>query len=291
MRQAAAVRALWLALLVCVTACAGPAVPPAPRTPETPALRLATTTSTYDSGLLDFILPDFEERFGATVEVIAVGTGQALALGSAGDVDVLLVHDRDGEERFVADGHAQARGAVMYNDFIIVGPVEDPAGIAGVDLARDAFGAIKAAAATFVSRGDKSGTHSRELSIWAEVPFTPTAGAQWYLSIGQGMGDTLLFANESLGYTLTDRATYLTMRDKLPALRILVGGESPAENRDEALLNPYSVLAVSPAKHPDVRADLAMQFLQWITAPETQRMIGRYGVERFGQPLFYPLSP
>ncbi len=287
-------RGLWVVLVVLLAVCAGPSAgltgQETARTPERPVLRLATTTSTYDSGLLDFILPHFEQQFGATVDVIATGTGQALALGSAGDVDVLLVHDRAGEERFMADGNAKARYDVMYNDFIIVGPTEDPAGVAGVDLARDAFARIMAAGVTFISRGDKSGTHSKELSIWAGVPFTPTAQTKWYFSIGQGMGDTLLFANESLGYTLTDRATYLAMREKLPRLRVLVGGESPAENKDAALLNPYSVLAVNPEKHPNVKADLAVKFVEWITSAEAQRMIGTYGAERFGQPLFYPIA-
>ncbi len=287
-------RGWWLGLVVLLTACAGPVSSGEPiaqtatRTLEKPILRLATTTSTADSGLLDFILPDFEQEFRATVDVIATGTGQALALGSRGDVDVLLVHDCAGEERFVADGNAVARYDVMYNDFIVVGPVEDPASIKGMMLARDAFKAVMDAGAPFVSRGDKSGTHSKELSVWASIPVTPTAEMKWYNSIGQGMGETLLCAHEAQGYTLADRATYLAMRDKLPGLAILVGGENLAENKDKALLNPYGVLPVNPEKHPNVKADLAMKFVEWLTSVETQQMIGGYGVEEFGQPLFYP---
>lgn len=264
-------------------ACVSPSV-----TAEPNRLILATTTSVADSGLLDFILPDFEQKFNATVEVIAVGTGQALEIGSKGDADVVLVHSRQGEDQFVADGNAKERFDVMYNDFIIVGPREDPAKIKGMALAKDAFKAIMDAGATFVSRGDKSGTNAKELSIWASIPVTPTAEMKWYNSIGQGMGDTLLFADEAQGYTLTDRGAYLAMRDKLPGLDILVGGQNLAENKDKALLNPYGVLAVNPEKHPHVKYDLAMKFVAWITSVETQKMIGGYGVDKFGQPLFYP---
>ena len=205
--------------------------------------------------MLDYLLPDFEKKFGAKVDVVAVGSGQALEIGGKGDADVLLVHSRKGEDQFVKDGNAKQRFDVMYNDFIIVGPKEDPAKIRGMAAAKDAFKAIMDAKATFVSRGDKSGTNTKELSIWSSIPVTPTKEMTWYNSIGQGMGDTLLFANEKQGYTLADRGTYLSMKDKLPELTSCVGGASLAENKDKALLNPYGVLPVNPEKHPNVNAD------------------------------------
>ncbi len=277
---------------------AAPAEAPAEAAPtEAPAeaaaagkLILATTTSTADSGLLDAILPDFRQRFNAEVDVIAVGTGQSLEIGSKGDADVVLVHSRKGEDQFVADGNAKERFDVMYNDFIVVGPVDDPAGVASMALAKDAYQAIADAEAPFASRGDNSGTHVKELAIWASIPFTPTTEMGWYNALGQGMGDTLVFSNEAGAYTLTDRGTYLSMRDVLPNLAILVGGENLAENQDPILLNPYGVLAVNPDVHPNVNAALAAQFVEWLTSVEVQQMIGEYGVETFGQPLFYPSS-
>ncbi len=253
-------------------------------------LILATTTSTADSGLLDAILPDFRQQFNAEVDVVAVGTGQALEIGSKGDADVVLVHSRKGEDQFVADGHAKERFDVMFNDFIVVGPTDDPAGISGMPLAKDAFQAIADGAAPFASRGDNSGTNTKELAIWASIPITPTVETGWYNSLGQGMGDTLVFANEQQAYTLTDRGTYLSMRDVLPDLAILVGGENLAENQDKVLLNPYGVLAVNPELHPNVNAALATQFVEWLTSVEVQQMIGDYGVDTFDQPLFYPSS-
>jgi tungstate transport system substrate-binding protein len=296
-----------LAVLALLVGCTPPAAP-APAAPtvapvqepaptEAPAaaaaptkMILATTTSTADSGLLDVILPDFQQRYNAVVDVVAVGTGQALEIGSKGDADVVLVHSRKGEDQFVADGNAKERFDVMYNDFIVVGPAEDPAGVAGMALAKEAFQAIVDAETPFASRGDDSGTHSKEKAIWASIPFTPTAEMAWFNSLGQGMGDTLIFANEAQAYTLTDRGTYLAMRDKLPNLAILVGGENLAENQDKVLLNPYGVLAVNPEKHPNVQADLAASFVEWLTSVEVQQVIGEFGVDRFGQPLFYPNS-
>ncbi len=255
--------------------------------PEPEKLILATTTSTADSGLLDYILPDFEQKYNAKVDVIAVGTGQSLEIGSKGDADVVLVHSRKGEDQFVADGNAKERHDVMYNDFIIVGPKTDPAKAKGMATGKEAFQAIMAAEQPFVSRGDKSGTHTKELSIWSSIPVTPTAEMTWYNSIGQGMGDTLLFAEEKLGYTLADRGTYLAMSDKLPSLEVIVGGDNLAENKDAALLNPYGVLAVNPDKHPNVKAELAQKFVEWLLTPDVQKMIGGFGVDKFGQPLFY----
>lgn len=280
----------WLSGLVAALGACGATPDPAraPQPTATPAtLILATTTSTADSGLLDFILPDFD----AKVKVIAVGTGQALEIGRKGDADVLLVHNRQAEDRFVADGYARERLDVMYNDFVLVGPVDDPAGIAGMTSAAEALRAIAAVEATFVSRGDGSGTHSKELSLWSPAGITPTAEMAWYKSLGQGMGDTLLFAQESKAYTLSDRGTWLTMQDRLPDLTILVGGPTLTDNPDSELLNPYGVMAVNPDKNPGVSYDLALEFVAWILSPEVQAKIGRYGVDRFGQPLFYPGAP
>jgi len=250
-------------------------------------LRLATTTSTNDSGLLDEILPDFEQQYNARVDVIAVGTGQAIALGKAGDADVILVHARAREDAFVADGHGQNRRDVMVNDFIIVGPNNDPVGVQGTSLAAAALAAIAAAEAPFASRGDDSGTHTKELSLWSAADYAPAAAEDWYYSLGQGMGDTLTFANETGAYTLTDRGTFLFQQQNLPNLFIMVGGDTIAGNADPALLNPYGVIPVNPDKG-GIDSDLAEQFAQWLTSPAVQEVIGQYGIDQFGQPLFYP---
>ncbi len=272
---------LLTAFCLLLTACG-------PGEPE--VLRLATTTSTADSGLLDAILPDFEEAHNARVDVVAVGTGQAIELGEAGDADVILVHARAREDAFVAEGHGLNRADVMYNDFIVVGPADDPAGVTGTALAADALAEIAASGATFASRGDDSGTHTKEMSLWegsGDVP-DPTADA-WYQSLGQGMGETLLFADESGAYTLTDRGTYLSMKGEgnLPNLEIIVGGQSIADNADPALLNPYGVIPVNPDKG-DINEELAQAFVEWITSAEIQEQIGEFGTDQFGQPLFYP---
>lgn len=253
-------------------------------------LRLATTTSTADSGLLDAILPAFEEQSGATVDVIAVGTGQALELGARGDVDVVLVHARASEDAFVAAGDGVDRRDVMYNDFVIVGPPSDPARIAAAASAAEAFRAIAASEAIFASRGDESGTHRKEQAIWAAAPITPTRELAWYRSLGQGMGETLITANELGAYTLVDRGTWLATRANLPELAILFGGETITANPDQTLYNPYGVIPVNPAKHPGINDELAEQFAAWLTNPATQAAIGAYGVERFGQALFYPIA-
>ena len=259
--------------------------------PAEPAvLRLATTTSTADSGLLEAILPSFEEAFNARVDVVAVGTGQAIELGQNGDVDVILVHALAREDEFVAAGFGLARSDVMYNDFIVVGPPADPAGIQGLATAAEAFAAMAAAEAPFASRGDDSGTHTKELFVWTAARLQPSPDQDWYLSLGQGMGETLQFANESGAYTLADRGTYLAQRDNLPELMILFGGESIAENPDAKLYNPYGVIPVDPELHEGIQAELAQQFVKWLTSVETQEQIGSYGVDRFGQPLFYPDS-
>ena len=255
---------------------------------EPEVLRLATTTSTADSGLLDAILPAFEEANNARVDVVAVGTGQAIELGEAGDADVILVHARAREDAFVAEGHGTERHDVMYNDFVIVGPTDDPAGVAGMSSAAEALAAIAAAGAPFASRGDDSGTHTKEMSLWETAGVTPDPAGGWYNSLGQGMGETLTFANEAGAYTMTDRGTFLSMRDNLPNLVVVVGGESIADNADPKLLNPYGVIPVNPEKSEAINAELARKFAEWLTSPEVQTMIGEFGVETFGQPLFYP---
>lgn len=252
-------------------------------------LRLATTTSTNDSGLLDFLLPAFEAENNARVDVVAVGTGQAIALGEAGDADVILIHARAREEAFVAEGHGTARSDVMYNDFIVVGPAGDPASVAGTGHASDALAAIAAAEATFASRGDDSGTHSKELSLWEAAGVTATPASDWYKSLGQGMGSTLIYANETGAYALTDRGTFLAQSESLPNLQVMVGGASIDENADPALLNPYGVIPVNPDKG-GIDSELADAFVAWLTSIETQEMIEAFGVDAFGQPLFYPDS-
>ncbi len=276
---------LTLALLLGAVGCSsgqGATPPPAPR-----ELLLATTTSTADSGLLDFLLPDFESACNCKVKYIAVGTGQALALGANGDADVVLVHARSKEDQFVAEGHGVNRQDVMYNDFIIVGPESDPAGIRGLHSAAEAFRKIAAAQAPFASRGDGSGTETKEKAIWEQTGITPDPNSDWYFSLGQGMGNTLIFADERGAYTLTDRGTYLSMKDNLNVV-IMVGGDTIDENSDPTLLNPYGVIAVNPKQHPGVQYDLAMKFIAWLTSTDTQRRIQEFKKE--GQPLFYPNS-
>ncbi len=265
-------------VLALVTGCEPTPVPTS--VPQVQKLILATTTSTADSGLLDYLLPDFEAQYNAKVEVIAVGTGQAIKTGEQGDADVLLVHDRPKEDKFVADGYGVNRQDVMYNDFVIVGPEDDPAGIKGMTDAATALARIAAAGAPFASRGDESGTHSKEKAIWKKAGVEP--GGDWYFSLGQGMGETLTFANEKGAYTLTDRGTYLARREGLK-LPILVEG-------DPTLFNPYGVITVNPEKYPHVKYDLAMKFMEWLTAADTQKKIGEFGKGRFGMPLFTPDS-
>lgn len=242
-------------------------------------LTLATTTSTEDSGLLDFILPVFEEEYDATVDVVAVGTGQALEIGRARDADVVLVHDRSREDEFVSEGYALARYDVMYNDFIIVGPPDDPAGIDGMEDSVAALSTIADSGSTFVSRGDDSGTHTKELSLWSEANIIPAG--DWYLSAGQGMGAVLTIADEVRGYTLTDRATYVARQAEGISLVALVEG-------DERLFNPYGVMAVNAERYPDINDELAQDFIMWLTSIVTQELIASYKVN--GIQLFYPSS-
>jgi len=258
-----------------------PTAAPATATPAPKArLVLATTTSTQDSGLLDYLLPDFESKFNCKVDVIAQGSGQAIKTGQDGNCDVLLIHSRAAEDKFVADGDGINRLDVMYNDFVIVGPPSDPAGIKGLKDAAAALTKIAQRQAKFISRGDESGTHVKEKGIWQKAGITPKGA--WYVSAGQGMGAVLVMANEQQAYTLADRGTYLAQRNKLD-LVILVEG-------DKALFNPYGVIAVNPAKHPGVNAELAAKFQEWLTSVETQEKIAEFGKAEFGQSLFIPDS-
>jgi tungstate transport system substrate-binding protein len=282
----------WLLVGILSVAALGalPTQAAAPPVASPQSLRLATTTSTYDTGLLDAILPDFEAAYDAKVDVVAVGTGQALAIGAKGDADVVLVHATAQEDKFVADGDGINRLDVMYNDFVVVGPKDDPAAIGGMPTAKEAFTQIATKAAPFVSRGDGSGTENKEKSIWASAGITPITQSAWYFSIGQGMGETLVFANEKGAYTLTDRGTWLATKANLPDLALLVGGATVAENKDKGLLNFYGVIPVNPAKHAGVNFELATQFANWMTSPEEQKIIAEFGKDKFGQSLFYPNS-
>jgi len=248
---------------------------------EPQVLTLATTTSTENSGLLAYILPDFERRYNAQVHVVAVGTGQALEIASRGDADVVLIHAPSQEEAFMEAGHGLLRKDVMYNDFVIVGPAEDPAGISGLTDAALAFTKIAEEGSTFISRGDDSGTHAKEVEIWEKAGLKPKGS--WYISAGAGMGAVLTMAQEKGAYTLTDRGTYLARTLEGLDLPILVEG-------DPLLFNPYGVIVVNPETHPGVNSELAKEFVEWLTSLETQRLIGQFGVEEFGQPLFVPDS-
>jgi len=239
---------------------------------------LATTTSTQDTGLLDVLVPLFEKKTGLTVKTIAVGSGQAMAMGKRGDADVLLVHSPDDEKTFVEEGFGLRRRIVMHNDFVVVGPAEDKAKVKGAASAAEAFEAIAAAGALFVSRGDDSGTHKKEKKLWGGAGADP-GGKTWYLETGSGMGQTLQVASEKGAYTLTDRGTYLALKGTLH-LDILVEG-------DPGLFNVYHVIEVSPQKLPLVNADGARAFADFILSPEAQDVIRTFGTEKFGTPLFY----
>jgi len=274
---------LLVVLALAIGACA-PAATEAPAEPVAPAnpnLILATTTSTQDSGLLDVLVPMFEEQTGYTVQTVAVGTGAALAMGQEGNADVLLVHAPASELPLMEAGDAKDRMLIMHNDFVVVGPASDPAGIKGNAVAVDAFALIAGAEANFISRGDDSGTNKKELSIWTGAGADPnTDKPAWYVESGQGMGATLVIASEKQAYTLTDRATYLANKDNLD-LEILVEG-------DAVLLNVYHVMTVNPEKWSGVNYDGALAFANFLTDPATQDVIREFGVDKFGQPLFFP---
>ncbi len=241
-------------------------------------LRMATTTSTENSGLLKDLLPAFEKASGYTVHVTPVGTGKALRMGRDGDVDVVLVHAPPSEKKFVAAGYGVNRRHVMYNDFVIVGPANDPAKINGMKDAVKALAKIAKDKAIFVSRGDDSGTNKKENILWKDAGIKPKG--KWYREAGQGMGKVLQMTGEMQGYTLTDRGTWLFMKDKLP-LKIVVQG-------DPKLFNPYGVIAVNPGRYPDINYTGAMAFIAWITSPAGQAIIGKYRVN--GKQLFIPTA-
>lgn len=274
----------FAALIVAVALLAGcaaqPGSQPGAQTPQpaNPDLILATTTSTQDSGLLDVLIPMFEQQTGYRVKTIAVGTGQALALGERGEADVLLVHAPEAEKEVVAKGAAINRTLVMHNDFVLVGPPADPAAVEGNPTAAAALAQIAAAAAIFISRGDDSGTHKKELSLWQAAGVQPQG--IWYQETGAGMGQTLRVAAEKEGYTLTDRATYLANRHHL-GLEIVVEGDAP-------LLNIYHVMQTNHERFDKVNAAGAAAFVQFLVSEPAQAAIAAFGVDQYGQPLFFP---
>ncbi|MCK4249085.1 MAG: substrate-binding domain-containing protein [Candidatus Omnitrophica bacterium] len=239
-------------------------------------LKLATTTSTYETGLLDYILPPFEEKHNIKIHIISVGTGKAVKLGQNGDVDIILVHAREAEDAFVEQGYGVNRRDVMYNDFVILGPADDPAGAAGLDQAQQALKKIFLTKQKFVSRGDDSGTHKKEKFLWSKINLEPQG--RWYLEVGQGMSAALRIADEKNAYCLIDRATYLFNKDKI-RLKIMV-------EADKDLLNPYGVIAVNPAKHPHIKYQKALDLINWLISPQCQKMIGDYRINN--NKLYHP---
>jgi tungstate transport system substrate-binding protein len=238
-------------------------------------LRMSTTTSTENSGLLAALLPPFEKKFGCKVDVVAVGTGKALKLGEAGDVDVVFVHARTLEDKFVANGFGVNRRNVMYNDFVLLGPPDDPAGAGKSNSAPDAFRAIASKGTPFISRGDESGTHQKEKEVWAAAGIAPRGA--WYVEAGQGMGEVITMATQKRGYTLSDRGTYIAFRKKTDLVVVRQG--------DTNLWNPYGIIAVNPKKHAHVKYELAMKLIDFITGPEGQALIAGFKVD--GEPLFF----
>jgi tungstate transport system substrate-binding protein len=270
-------RRLVLATLALLIA-AGPAAAQAPA-PASRTLILSTTTSTQDSGLLDVLVPMFEQATGYSVKTISVGTGQALALAARGEADVTLAHAPVLEKKYVEEGKMLNRRLVMYNDFVVIGPAEDPARIKGLPAA-EALRRIAAAEARFVSRGDKSGTHLLEQALWKQAGIEPKA--PWYIESGQGMGQTLGIANDRRAYTLTDRGTYLAFQKRVDLL-VLV-------EKDRPLLNIYSVMEVNPANGPRVNATAGKAFADFVLSPAVQGVIRTFGVDKYGQPLFVPVA-
>ena len=244
-------------------------------------LLMATTTSTQDSGLLDYLLPMFTQETGIPIKFVAVGSGQALQLGKDGNADVLLVHSPAAEKTFMENKDGVRREDVMYNDFIIIGPASDPAKLSGMKSAVEAFKALAAAQEPFISRGDQSGTNTKELGIWKSSAIEPKG--DWYINAGQGMGAVLTMADEKQAYTLSDRATYLTQTKKGLTLKIMVEG-------DKTLLNPYGVIAVNPDKSPKIQNDLANKFIDWLISAPVMEKVADFGKADFGSSLFFPIS-
>lgn len=260
-----------LLFLLLLSACASPA--------PVKEILLVSTTSTQDSGLLDILLPAFTEQTGYRVSLIATGSGQALKIAEQGNADVILLHSPEAEKQFVADGWGMDRRLVMHNDFVIVGPESDPASVHTRTSAADAFLAIFSSASTFVSRGDESGTHVKEKVIWQSAGLNPFE-QPWYLETGQGQGNTLSIASEKQGYALVDRGTFLAYQKNVDLVILFEG--------DPILLNVYHVIIVNPEKWPHVNLAGAQAFADFITSPQGQAIIGQFGVEEFGQPLFIP---
>ncbi len=268
------VAVLWVVLVAAVSLSSGRALA------QSTVVILSTTTSTQDSGLLDVLVPLFEKKTGLTVKTISVGTGQALALAARGEADVTLAHAASLEKKYVAEGKMTSRRLVMYNDFVIIGPPDDPAKIKGLPGALDALKRVAESRSRFVSRGDRSGTHVLELALWKQAGIEPRGA--WYTESGQGMGQTLGIANDRRAYTLTDRATYLAFAKRVD-LPILV-------EKDRPLLNIYSVMEVNPANGPRVNTAGGKAFAEFVLAPETQEIIRTFGMDRYGQALFVPIA-
>ena len=269
--------ALMLALVMAVAGCAGEE----PQETEEPAntkVILATTTSTQDTGLLDELIPFFKEETGYEISTIAVGTGEALRMGEAGDADVLLTHAPASEQELVDNNDVMNYQLVMHNDFVIVGPAADPTQIKGIESAADAFQKLMDNEGTFVSRGDDSGTHKKEKAVWEKMDVKPEG--DWYVEAGAGMGDTLRMASEKQAYTLTDRGTYLAQKENLD-LEVLVEG-------DKILLNIYHVMQVNPEKNDKINADGAKAFVEFLVSSDTQKVIEDFGKDKYGEPLFIP---
>lgn len=289
---------LCLAMVFSFAACTGnndptdnstsaPPVTEEKKTPENKIIRLATTTSVNDSGLLPYLLPTFEKETGYKVEVASAGTGIAIGYAKSGDADLLLVHSKKQEEAFINDGFASTeRLSFMYNFFVICGPQDDPAKIADAKTAADAFKAIADSKSTFVSRGDNSGTHNKETAIWTSAEITPGESDSWYVSVGSGMGDTLTKANEMKGYVLTDKATFLSMKDTLPNLKML------KEEADD-MKNTYSLLGVKAdaeefkGKDVKINTEGANDLIKWLLGDEASQLIKEYGKDKYGEALFF----
>jgi tungstate transport system substrate-binding protein len=274
-------------ILLVIAAIGRSAMPLAAQETSTPVARpgprdviLATTTSTADTGLLDALGPLFKDATGYTLKPIAVGSGAALELGKRGEADVVLAHSPAAEQTFMEEGYGSERRTVMFNDFVIVGPEDDPAGIAGNPSAVEAMRQIADSQSRFVSRGDESGTNALELRLWKQAGIEPAG--EWYIESGTGMGETLTIANERGAYTITDRGTYLALRDRL-ALPILVEG-------DKALINIYHVITLNPANGPNINSEGGEAFMTFLLDPATQKFIGEFGIDEFGEPLFTPCA-
>ena len=273
-------------MLLALCSCANDNVPansptdtPVVTAPENPVIRLSTTTSVNDSGLLPYLQPYFEAETGYKLEITSAGTGAAIEKARTGDADCLLVHSKSQEETYIGEGFNEVRVPFMYNYFVIVGPADDPAGVASCDSASAAFAAIAAAKSTFISRGDESGTHTKELSIWKAAGYENITD-DWYQSIGQGMGATLNVAEEQQAYTLSDKATFLAHED---TLKILL-------ERSDEMKNTYSMIAVTADRYADTNYDGAQAFIEWMTSADAGELIAVYGVEEYGEALFYLLE-